>query len=118
MKIELFKGHITDASGAEQEAWCARSDFGVRAVAVEGPPDVLITAPLGATVSEPVTWVELPGLDRESLEFLLDIILKGGYLARPGVRGKGEAVIFMVVNEALHTMDQVAAWELEDAGSR
>jgi hypothetical protein len=115
MKIELFKGHIQDASGTEREAWCARSDFGVRAVCFDEPAEVRIAEQARVAASDHITSLELPGLNREDLEFLLDVILQGGYLARPGVRDSGEAVLFMVVNEALHALDRVAAWESEDS---
>ncbi len=49
-----------------------------------------------------MTTLDLPGLDREGVEVITGNILKGGYLDMPGVKGKGEAVLFMLVNEALH----------------
>lgn len=86
----------------------------MRAAAVDGSQGVQPVAPGRVTISGPVTLLDLPGLDRESLEFFLDVILEGGYLARPGVSGNGEAIIFVVVNEALHVLDEVAAWEREN----
>lgn len=114
MIVDLFKGLIKDASGAELEAWCARTPFGIRAVAIGGPHVVRIVEPDLTAVAEHITSLDLPGLDRESLEFLTDAILQGSYLEKPGVRGKGDAVLFMLTNDALHALDQAASRELEE----
>ncbi len=57
-----------------------------------------------AVSKELITSFELPGLGLEDIEFLIERILEGGYLEKPGVTGKGDAVLFLLVNEALHEL--------------
>jgi hypothetical protein len=45
----------------------------------------------------------------------MDTILQQGYLARPGVRDKGDAVLFILTNDALRSLDQAALWEAKEA---
>jgi hypothetical protein len=115
MKIDLFKGLIRDASDSDVVAWCARTPFGIRAVALDCRDEILAVEPEHTSVSEHVTTLDLPGLDREALEFLMDTILQQGYLARPGVRDKGDAVLFILTNDALRSLDQAALWEAKEA---
>jgi len=115
MKIELFRGVIKDACGSQIEAWCARTPFGIRAVPVdEGSAEIRIADPQQTSVLEVVTTIDVAGLDRDSLEFLVDTILQKGYLARNGVIGKGDAVLFLVTNDALQALEQIRSWEIQD----
>jgi hypothetical protein len=64
--------------------------------------------------SELVTEFELPGLDEGQVEFIARKILKGGFLEEPGVRGKGDSVLYMLVNETLHELEQLQKIDFED----
>jgi hypothetical protein len=57
---------------------------------------------------ELITTCELPGLDREGMETIVSNILERGYLERQGVHSKGEAVLFLLINEAIHAMEEIA----------
>ena len=54
--------------------------------------------------SEHVTEVELTGLDKEGTDVVVENILRGGFLDKPGVKGRGEAVLFMLVNEVINSL--------------
>ena len=84
-----------------------------RPVPLASPIRVLLLARLRLDV-EPVTTLDLPGLDREGVEVITGNILKGGYLDMPGVKGKGEAVLFILVNEAIHELAEIAKDENEN----
>jgi hypothetical protein len=64
--------------------------------------------------SELVTSFDLPGIGSEDVEFLIERLLEGGYLAKPGAVGKGDAILFMLVNEALHELDKLLDEESVD----
>jgi len=57
-----------------------------------------------AIESEFITELDLTGVDREGLVTMVENILTGGYLDKPGVKGKGEAVLYILVNEALQAL--------------
>ena len=101
MRISFFRGLI-QREQVEFRAFWAESDSGATYL-LQGKE--LLQVDMGRIVtSRLITSVELPGLDREDVEFLIQRILEGGYLEKPGVAGKGDAVLFMLVNEALHEL--------------
>ena len=108
MMVTFYKGTLRPETGAEVAVSWAETDFGVTAL-VSGS-DELVHEPKLEQVTdvEPVTTLDLSGLDREGVEVVIDNILKGGYLDMPGVKGKGEAVLFILVNEALHRLAEIA----------
>jgi hypothetical protein len=67
----------------------------------------------GVVSADYVTTVDLAGLDRPDVELVARAILLGGYLDRPNVKGKGDAVLFMLANEALRALDS-SAFDSED----
>ena len=63
-----------------------------------------------------ITSLDLTGLDEDSTRTIVRNILQGDYLEKPGVRGKGDAVLFMLVNEAIHVLEsETEACLQEDA---
>lgn len=63
---------------------------------------------------ELITEFELPGLNAEHVEFITRKILKGGFLKEPGVRGKGDSVLYLLVNETLHELERLQKIVFED----
>lgn len=114
MVVTFYKGTVRTETGAEVAVSWAETDFGVTAL-VSGS-DELVHDPKLEQISdvELVTTLDLPGLDREGVEVIAGNILKGGYLDMPGVKGKGEAVLFILVNEALHRLAEIAKDENEN----
>ncbi len=58
--------------------------------------------------ADEIATLELPGLGREDLDVLITNILTGGYLDKPGVRSAGEAVLYILVNEAIHQLKELS----------
>jgi hypothetical protein len=114
MMVTFYKGTLRTETGAEVAVSWAESDFGVTAL-VTGSDELVHKLRLKQIADvEPVTTLDLGGLDREGVEVITGNILKGGYLDMPGVKGKGEAVLFILVNEALHRLSEIAEDENED----
>jgi hypothetical protein len=113
MRVDFFRGTVRDADGGLRAAHWAVFPLGGTALL----PDARLV-PLGCltgVVSEAhVTGFDLPGVDREGLDAIVAGILTGGYLDKPGIAGKGEAVLFVLVNEALHELEEVALAEAKD----
>jgi hypothetical protein len=57
--------------------------------------------------SEIIASIDLEGLDEAALRFVVRSILRKGHLSKPGVKGKGDAVLFVLVNEALHDLESL-----------
>jgi len=112
--VIFYKGAMRTEAGAEVAVSWAETDFGVT-VLVSGSDELVHDLKSEQiTDVEPVTTLDLPGLDREGVEVITDNILKGGYLGMPGVKGKGEAVLFILVNEAIHELAEIARDENEN----
>ncbi len=111
MRISFFSGLIRKEQ-EEFSAFWAASDSGATYL-LQGKELVQVDI---CRIVKPqfITSLELPGLGREEVEFLIQRILEGGYLEKPGVAGKGDAVLFMLVNEALHELARVEDEEKEE----
>ncbi len=114
MTIRFYKGIGRTETGDEVSVSWAETDFGVTALVAGADEPVRELNMDWITAAELVTTLDLPGLDREGIEVIVDNILKGGHLDMPGVKGKGEAVLFILVNEALHQLAEIGEDEKED----
>jgi hypothetical protein len=114
MVVTFYKGVLRTETGTEVAVSWAETDFGV--TALDSGSDELVHELKLEQIADvaPVTTLDLPGLDRDGVEVIVDNILKGGYLDMPGVKGKGEAVLFILVNEAIHELAEIAEDEKED----
>ncbi len=106
MLVHVLRGVIRKEDQKNRAFW-AEWDAGKKMFAesmgfVQAPEDCEVVA------SEMVTSIDLPGIGREDAEFLIERLLEGGYLDKPGAVGKGDAILFMLVNEALHELDKLA----------
>ena len=111
MWVVFFKGVLQGERGIEYPASWAKTPFGIMTL-VLGDDEALQLVDEERIVSEElIAEVDLPGLDRDHLEEIVRSVLAGGFLDKPGIKGKGDAVIFALVNEALHRMTQIAADE-------
>jgi hypothetical protein len=114
MIVTLYKGALRTETGTEVAISWAETDFGLTAL-VSGSDELVHELQLEQIANiEVVTTLDLPGLDREGVEVIAGSILKGGYLDMPGVKGKGEAVLFVLLNEAIHELVEIAEDEKED----
>ncbi len=55
--------------------------------------------------------VNLEDLDRAGVESIVANLLAGDYLSRPGIGERDDALLFLLVNEAIHVLEQIAAAE-------
>jgi hypothetical protein len=111
MKVDFFKGEIVRDKTGPKTAYWAKTPHNV--VAQIGD-EIELLEDLNQTkiISEElITSLPLSGLDRAGVETLVINILRGGYLAKPGVKDKGEAVLFILANEAIHELESIQADE-------
>jgi len=114
MIVTFYKGSLRTETGNEVAISWAETDFCVTAL-VSGSDELVHELKLGQIANiEVVTTLDLPGLDREGVEVIAGNILKGGYLDMPGVKEKGDAVLFVLLNEAIQELGEIAKDENED----
>jgi hypothetical protein len=114
MIVTFHKGTLRKKDGADVAVSWAETDFGVTAL-LSGSDELVHELDMEQmTAVESVATLDLPGLDREAIDVIVESILKGGYLDMPGVKGKGEAVLFILVNEALHQLAEIAKYDDEE----
>jgi hypothetical protein len=118
MEVHFFKGILKERYGRTIPVWWARTPYGVRAWRQGRQPERVDVKEERLTNSEEVTSLDLEGLEGEDLDALVDHILSEGYLDRPGVQGKGDAVLFVVVNEALHVTAEIERLEREELAAQ
>ncbi len=107
MEVEFSKGLMKDPSGRRIPGWWAVTPFGILAWSGDPKREPEYAQEEILSKSETVTTLDLTGLEKDQLEHIVRSILKGGYLDKPGVKHKGEAVFFILVNEALHELSRL-----------
>ena len=95
-------------AGREASAQWADTPFGSLVTYYSDEHSVEIQSFVHATRSEVVAVIDFDGVDQASVEILTQAVLMGKYLNKPGVKDKGDAVLFVVVNEALRELDKIA----------
>jgi len=110
MKIVFFKGTVRTQVGNSSRAAWASTPFGYMVWDSENERAHLKDT-MDILTQEVVTELNLSGVDRAGVDTLVANILAGGYLERTGVKGKGEAVLFLLVNEAIHSLNEIARKE-------
>ncbi|MFH0959665.1 MAG: hypothetical protein V1897_13285 [Pseudomonadota bacterium] len=99
--VEFFEGILRSEEGLTTSVVWARSRFGNR-IQVNKQIREIEASELERLLGQNlVTVVELDGLDSDDATFLVDAILRGRYCHRPGVRGKVDAALYLLVNEVL-----------------
>jgi hypothetical protein len=103
----------TDEEGTELDLYWA--DFGTQCILLMKKRKITKELrEVAPHANELVTEFELPGLDGDQIEFIVRKILKGRFLEEPGVRGKGDSVLYLLVNEALHELGKLQKLVSED----
>lgn len=108
MHVEFFRGVLKTGSGEESRASWARTPYGCTILKDGEREPVQELEVKGVVAEDNVTSVELPGLDREMVETIVTAVLKGRILEKPGIRGKGDAVLFVLLNEALQRLEEAS----------
>jgi hypothetical protein len=111
MRVDFFKGVLQTDTGDEVIAYWAHTDSGDTAILDSGKETFRIKDGTDILKEELITSVDLLDLDQDLVQTIIDAILTGGYLKKPGIKGKGEAALFVLVNEALHELEEIARWE-------
>jgi len=107
MNADFFRAVLKENSASGAQVWYAITPFGIRA-AKQDRDDIVLDLTMNDLAGvESIATVDLSGLDRDLFEAIVDLILKSGLLGKPGVRRKGDAVLFMLTNEAVHALTQV-----------
>jgi hypothetical protein len=107
MEVQFCKGSIQKADGSRRDCEWAVTRFGLFALSDRRTHELEVIPPGSIADSETIASVDLEGLDEAALRFVVRSILKRGHLSKPGVRGKGDAVLFVLVNEALHDLESL-----------
>ncbi len=108
MNVDFFTAVLKEDSASAAKVWCAITPFGIRALREDRDEIILGLTMQDLSSAESIVTVNLTGLDRDLFEAVVDLILKSGLLRRPGVKDKGDAILFMLTNEALHALAQIA----------
>jgi hypothetical protein len=112
--VRFYKGVvIADETTGACSSW-AETPFGLLGF-LEGSQGELHTiAPDRIENSQQITTVELTGLDREGVELIVLNILQRGLLDKPGIASKGDAVLYVLLNEVLHELQAIARLESKE----
>ncbi len=112
MRVTFCTGEIRPPDGEPVRASWGETAQGLSGIV--GDEDEASPIDAAHIVSRtPMVSLDLPGLEAEDAAAIIREVLLGGFLEKPGAAGRGEALLHMVVNEALHRLDQ-AAKDLED----
>ncbi|MEW6529308.1 MAG: hypothetical protein AB1473_00620 [Thermodesulfobacteriota bacterium] len=107
MEVHFCRGSIQKQDGSRLECEWAVTRFGILALSDCGAHELQTVPAESVVTSETIASVDLEGLDEAGLRFVVRSILKKGHLRKPGVKGKGDAVLFVLVNEALHDLESL-----------
>ncbi len=105
MKVAFFRGTIRNPKGKNVPGQWAQTPFGAMGLTEGDEPSLHTLDPASLEPLEEIAVVDLTGLDREGVDVIVLNILSGNYLDKPGVKGGGDAVLFILVNEALQVLD-------------
>ncbi len=111
MKIDFFTGILRTDKGASVGAYWASADSGYTAILDGAEETFRIKDRIVILKEELITSIDLVDLDPDLAQTIIDTILKRGYLKKPGIKDKGDAVLFVLVNEALLELEEIARSE-------
>jgi hypothetical protein len=106
--VDFCEGVIEVKPGTKLASAWACTPFGIVALLNEESDELHAIEPDQILDSTIVTTVDLPGLDRAGMDTIVGNILRGGYLRKPNIKDKGEAILFILVNEAIHQLEAVS----------
>jgi hypothetical protein len=107
MDVIFYKGVVKTSKDTEVRGAWARTAFGIIGL-LERHSESLSRIKAETIVREEfVTSCDLEGCGPTETEFLIGRILRGKYLERPGVKDRGDAVLFLLLNEAIHRLAEI-----------
>ncbi|MGC8660703.1 MAG: hypothetical protein ACP5U1_16680 [Desulfomonilaceae bacterium] len=104
MIVSFFEGFAVGLDGARRVVVWAEGPFGNLAMIESEIKTVEIDEIDLFQDKRLLTTVDLAGLDTDDSSYVIRAILVGKYHSRPGVSGKHDAALFMLVNEALNEL--------------
>lgn len=117
MKLVFCKGTFRGSTGDRVASTWAETPSGIVALPQDGSSGVVRIGASSVLESDPVVTMDLPGLDEQAMDVVVENVLRRGYLDKPGIRGKDEAVFFVLVNEVLTELEGIRQeTERDDAG--
>ena len=111
MKVDFFTGILRTKTGNEVVAYWAHTDAGDTAILDPAEDTFTIDDRGDILKKELVASLDLFDVDQDSAQAIINTILTRGYLKKPGIKNKGEALLFVLVNEALHELEEIARSE-------
>ncbi len=112
--VRFCKDVVTaDETTGVCSSW-AETPFGLLAFPEGSKEELQTIAPDRIENSQEITTVELTGLHREGVELIVSNILRRGLLDKPGIASKGDAVLYVLVNEVLHELQAIARLESKE----
>jgi len=112
--VRFYKGVV---KAGETTGFCsswAETPFGLLAFPEGSKGELQTIDPDRIETSQEVTTVELTGLDRPGVELIVSNILQRGLLDKPGIASKGDAVLYVLVNEVLHELQAIERLEAKE----
>lgn len=108
MKVDFCKGFIrSKARGKIPMTW-ACTPHGILAAAEDPPYELRLLEEPDVVADHIIATVDLTDLEEGPANEIIRNILQGRYLEKPGVQDKGDAVLFMLVNEAIQVLESAA----------
>jgi hypothetical protein len=111
VRVDFFRGILRTDTSASVIAYWARADSGATAILDAAEETFRIEDKDVILEEELIASIDLVDLDPDLAQTVIETILTGGHLKKPGIKGKGEAVLFVLVNEALHELEEIARSE-------
>lgn len=102
--VFFFEGIFCSSDGDSLPIIWAESSFGKRGRTDSGIRTFEDSEIDLITEKRLVTSIDLSGVEAEDAIFIVDSILRGRYCDRPGVRGKHDAALYLLVNEAINRL--------------
>ncbi|MGO8879341.1 MAG: hypothetical protein ACLPVO_20515 [Desulfomonilaceae bacterium] len=104
--VQFFEGVLKSFKGNSAPIVWAESRSGNRVVIDSKIRGLEASEMAQIELKELITTVDLDGLDVDDVIYIIDAILKGKYYSRPGVKGKLDAALYLLVNEALSELSR------------
>jgi hypothetical protein len=105
MRIDFFKNLFHPDSATK-----AFAQTGSKIIGLDRQQDLREIDPSLLKTSQLICSIDLPDIPTEELNAILVAALRGGLLDNPAFYGKGESLLFAIVNEALHQLEEAQAW--------
>jgi len=105
MKLVFCKGKLRNAQGEDVVASWADTPSGILTLPTDAGGGLIRVDAVSIVESDQVATLDLSGLDNDAMEAVVENVLKRGYLDKPGIRGKDEAILFVLVNEVLTELE-------------